>query len=227
VDRRVWLAIGLGVLSVLSIPAVQWAARRLPLIPLGKWPAIYASVGVAFSLALAAVTFALLHLRALERRADERLLPSAAVYAGAVLLVAGLTFASIADFARPTSAVALLLPPLLLVVLGLVGFILVSARGRNALTSKAARRIGIEVLRYVEVQLAVAVVFALCMPGQRDRLKALVLLCQGAVIAPLPLLIAHRLNRGAESLHALKCRLRSYAVALPLPVLSLLLMLPL
>ncbi len=224
VDLRVWLAIGLGVLSVLSVPAVQWTARRLPLIPLGKWPAVYVSVGVAFSLALAALTFMLLHLRALERRPDERLLPPAVVYGGAVLLVAGLVFASIADFAKPTNGVVLLLPPFLLVVLGLVGFILVSARGRSALTSTAARRIGIEVLRYVEVQLAVAVVLVFYMPSNHDRLKALILLYQGLVIAPLPLLIAHRLNRGAESLHALQCRLRSYAVALPFPALCLLLM---
>jgi cytochrome bd-type quinol oxidase subunit 2 len=114
----------------------------------------------------------------------------------------------------------LLVAPLLLALAGLVVFLFISTRSRQALRSETARRVGAEILRYVEVLGLVALVLALYMPSHHDRLMAVVLLCEGAFVSPLVLLIAYRLNRKSERYESLACRLRSYAVALPVPLLG-------
>ncbi|MHC4506381.1 MAG: hypothetical protein ACYTFI_24055 [Planctomycetota bacterium] len=78
-DRSVWLAICFGVASLPSIPAVQWTARRLPLVPFPKWPAVYLSVVVATGLAGVAFYFACRALRQLEKESAEPVLPMSVV----------------------------------------------------------------------------------------------------------------------------------------------------
>jgi hypothetical protein len=79
-DWRVWAAVGFGAASLPSVPLVQWLARRLPVFPLGKCPAVYLSVGAAFALAGAAAASAPLHLRELDARRGESLLPRAVAF---------------------------------------------------------------------------------------------------------------------------------------------------
>jgi len=223
-DRKVWVALGLGILSPLSTFPVQTIARRLPVVPLTKWPAVYLSVGIAFALAAAALVLVSQCVRALEARREDPLLPTALVYLGLVALMAGLVFAVVADFLKPHSALALLLPSVVLGVLGFVGFLILSPRGRRALRSEPARRLGLEAVRYIEVLAAAALIVTILMPSDYDKLKAVILLAEGTIISPLMLFVGYRLNRKSERYDSLRCRLRSYAIAVPVLVLIVLAM---
>jgi len=223
-DRDVWLAIVLGVASPLSVPAVQFVARRLPLVALPKWPAVLLSVAVAFALAGAGLYLAGRALVRLEDEPEKPIAATAVVFLGLALLIAGLVFACVHDFAKPRNALWCILPGLATAALGLGGFLKLSRRGRRALLSESSRRMANEILRYSEVFCITALAAAIALPG--DRLKALVLLGLGAFLALPVAFLTYRMNSRGGNPDSLRCRLRTYLVAVIVAGAGLFLMAP-
>jgi hypothetical protein len=221
-ERSIRLAVILGILSLPSIPLIQYVARRLPLVALGKVSAVYLSVTVAFVLSVTALCLAEVYLRRIERDIGKPLLPASVVYFALALLLGGLVFASISDFVKPRSPLLRCVPPLIVVAALVAGYFLISARGRKAFASDDASRIGLEFLRYAEVLALAGLAVALLRPD--DPRCALALLHFGVTISPFAVSLAFSLNHRAEQYRSVRCRLKSYAVSAPIMVFIILMM---